>query len=272
MLIDGLTSDQISVSDRGLQYGDGLFETIAILKGQMPLWPRHMARLQRGEKRLGYPPVDKSLLEREALELCAGIEQGVLKIILTRGSGGRGYRPPSDPHPRRILSQHPWPDYPESLYRQGIRVRLCETRLARQPRLAGIKHLNRLEQVLAQSEWNDPEVAEGLMCDAHGDLISGTQSNLFLLRGKTLLTPDLSQCGVAGVMRERVMASAPGMGLSITETSLRPEDLEQAEGMFLTNALWGICPVSRVAGVEYNLQRLVGIPLAHGLITEGLFQ
>ncbi len=272
MLIDGLPSNQISVSDRGLQYGDGLFETIAILKGRMPLWPRHMARLQRGGERLGYPPLDSSLFEREAQELCAGIEQGVLKIILTRGSGGRGYRPPSDPHPRRILSQHPWPDYPQSLYREGIRVRLCETRLARQPRLAGIKHLNRLEQVLARSEWNDPEVAEGLMCDDHGYLVSGTQSNLFLLRGKTLLTPDLSQCGVAGVMREQVMASAAGMGLSVTEMSLRPEDLEQAEGMFLTNAIWGICPVSRVAGIAYNLDRLSGIPLAHGLITEGLFQ
>ncbi len=271
MLIDGLPSEQISISDRGLQYGDGLFETIAVFEGRMPLWPRHMARLQRGEERLGFPLTDKHLLEREAGNLCKGIGQGIVKIILTRGSGGRGYRPPSEPHPRRILTKHPWPDYPQAWYREGVRVRLCETRLSRQPRLAGIKHLNRLEQVMARSEWDDPGFAEGLMCDEFGHLISGTQSNLFLLKDRTLMTPQLDQCGVAGVMREQVMACAAGLGLEVRAVRMQPDDLEQADGVFLTNAVWGVCPVSEVAGIVYDLECLSGIPMSHRLITETHF-
>ncbi|MET0026214.1 MAG: aminodeoxychorismate lyase [Candidatus Thiodiazotropha sp.] len=272
MLIDGLPSEQIPVSDRGLQYGDGLFETIAVLKGRMPLWSRHMARLQRGEEKLGFPLTDKHLLEQEAGLLCEGVGQGIVKIILTRGSGGRGYRPPSDPRPRRIITRHPWPDYPEAWYRDGVRIRLCETRFSRQPRLAGIKHLNRLEQVLARREWDDPGLAEGLMCDDLGNLISGTQSNLFLLKGRTLVTPELNDCGVAGVMRELVMASADGLGLELRVGRIRPEDLERADGMFLTNAIWGVCPVSEASGVVYDLTRLSGIPVSHRLITETLFE
>ncbi|MET0065501.1 MAG: aminodeoxychorismate lyase [Candidatus Thiodiazotropha sp.] len=272
MLIDGLASEQVPVTDRGLQYGDGLFETIAVLEGCMPLWSRHMARLQRGEERLGFPITDKHLLEREAKQLCVGVERGIVKIILTRGSGGRGYRPPTASQPRRILGLHPWPEYPPAWYRNGVRVRVCETRLSRQPRLAGIKHLNRLEQVLARDEWDDPEIAEGLMFDDLGNLICGTQSNLFVLHGNDLLTPDLSQSGVAGVMRELVLASAAGLGLIARQVRLRVEDLENADGLFLTNAVWGVCPVSQVAEVAFDLDRLSGIPFSHRLITETFFQ
>jgi 4-amino-4-deoxychorismate lyase len=260
LLIDGKSADQIPVSDRGLQYGDGLFETIAVFEGRTLQWARHMARLQKGEQTLKFPTTDKQQLRREAKALLAHCQQGVLKIILTRGSGGRGYRPPSPTHPRRILSLHPWPDYPRSWYEQGVALRLCETRLARQTHLAGIKHLNRLDQVMARSEWNDPSIVEGIMRDEHGNLISGTQSNLFAIQGNNLITPDVSDAGVAGVVRDLVLESAPKLDLIPKIVPLRLDTLKQANALFITNSLLGVCPVNRFEEQCYDVN---AIP--HGL-------
>ncbi|MES9850298.1 MAG: aminodeoxychorismate lyase [Candidatus Thiodiazotropha sp. L084R] len=253
MLIDGLPADQIPLTDRGLQYGDGLFETIAIQGGRPCLWQRHMRRLQNGERKLGFPFSDKERLWHEALKLCSGREEGVLKIILTRGSGGRGYRPPDPCQPRRIISMHPWPDYPRSWYEQGIVLRRCDTRFSRQSRLAGIKHLNRLDQVLARAEWSDPAVVEGLMLDEMNHVISGTQSNVFLLKGDQLITPELSQSGIAGVVRELVLEFAEQYSLHPRVIELELEELQQADALFITNSILGLCPVSKFEDRQYDL-------------------
>ncbi len=243
-LVNGAWSECLSLYDRGLHYGDGLFETIAWTGGRARAWQRHMRRLERGCECLGLPPPEIGLLAQEA-RTCAGSErQCVLKLILTRGSGGRGYGAgTSGMNPARIWLCFPWPHYPEARAREGVTVRICSMRLSRQPQLAGLKHLNRLEQVLARMEWQDPAVHEGLMLDTEGWLIEGTMSNLFLLQGGDLLTPDLSQCGVRGVTREWVMAEAAGRGVSIRTMSLRLEDLYAAEHAFLCNSLIGIWPI-----------------------------
>jgi 4-amino-4-deoxychorismate lyase len=253
LLLNGIHNDQIPVTDRGLQYGDGLFETLAVVNGKPQAWHRHMARLARGEDALLLPRMDRSQLLREAESLCEGCERGVLKILITRGSGGRGYRPPVPCEPRRILSLHPWPEIPPAWYSEGMQLRVCDMRWGRNPRLAGLKHLNRLEQVLARQEWDDPRIAEGLMLDELDSVISGTQSNLFLLRSGRLLTPDLSCSGIAGTMRERVIESAVSLDLPVEITSLKLDDVMAADGLFMSNSLWGLCPVSRLLDKHYAL-------------------
>ncbi len=249
-LINGEARDTLSIHDRGLHYGDGLFETMAVVNGALPLWERHMARLCSDASRLGIPPPDPALLQAEAAPLCAGVSRGVLKIILTRGEG-RGYRIPQDATPTRILYRYPWPAWPASYADHGVRARICDMRLASNPRLAGIKHLNRLEQVLARSEWQDEEITEGLLMDQAGHVIEGTQSNLFIVREGRLLTPLLSQCGVAGVMRDLIMAEAQRLAITCEERELRLAQVLEADEVFLCNSLMGIWPVRVIGEVTY---------------------
>lgn len=248
-MINGESSGQIAATDRGLHYGDGLFETIAMIDGRPRLWSAHMARLQRGCEVLRLPSPDLQLLYEEAQRLCVGTERAVLKVVLTRGSGGRGYRLPQEATPQRLLFRYPWPDYPQPS--AGIRVRLCHTPLACNPALAGIKHLNRLEQVLARAEWDDPAIHEGLMCDLDGQVKEGTMSNLFWVRDARLYTPELARCGVAGVMRAEVMALARDLGMSVTFDEALPDELLQMDELFLTNSLIGIWPVGHFAGRDF---------------------
>jgi len=252
MLINGQLRDTIPVGDRGLQYGDGLFETLAVVAGRPCLWERHLARLAAGCRRLGITPLNRGRLAAEAQVLTAGQAHGVLKILVTRGSGGRGYRPPQGAEPTRVLSFHPMPDYPTDWWRSGVRVRLCQTRLGTNPGLAGIKHLNRLEQVLARAEWDAPEIAEGLMRDVDGRWVEGTRTNLFLVREDGLLTPALGRCGIAGVMRGLVLERARDRGLRTLEADVGAADLAGARGLFLTNSLIGIWPVRKLEGRRYD--------------------
>jgi 4-amino-4-deoxychorismate lyase len=256
ILINGQPSYEISITDRGLQYGDGLFETIAICGGKAVLYKLHLKRLEVGCRRLAVPVPRREVLDKEVINLCRGISRGVLKIIVTRGSGGRGYRPPSQPQSTRILSIHPWPDYPSVFAEQGVALRICCTPLGHNPSLAGIKHLNRLEQVLARSEWNDPMIPEGLMLDSQEQAIAGTMSNLFIAQKGSLQTPDLSRCGVAGVMREFILGQASALGVKVAVRSLTLADIKRAEELFVCNSLIGLWPVRYLEETQYPLGSL----------------
>ena len=255
-LVNGREIDLLSVYDRGLLYGDGLFETIAVRKAQPCFWDRHMARLTAGAGRLGITSPETGLLLAEVRRLLKNRDQAVLKIIITRGAGGRGYQASESLQPTRIVQVFPWRDYPERYATDGIRARICNLRLGNNPALAGIKHLNRLEQVLARQEWNDPGIMEGLMMDAGGYLVEGTMSNLFLVRDRTLITPDLSGCGVAGIMRGIILdlASQRNIASSIRMCSL--DDLKEADEVFITNSLIGIWPVRQIEDWQYQPNNL----------------
>ncbi len=254
-LINGSETDCLAVTDRGLQYGDGLFETLAVRDGAPCLWHAHFDRLTRGADRLGISCPPRDLLLHEVRQLAGGESTGVLKIVLTRGSGGRGYGPPESPRPIRILTLHPWPDYPLDREEQGVEVIFCRTPLGENPVLAGLKHLNRLEQVLARSEWRDRGIAEGLMQDGRGRIIGGTMSNLFLVRDGRLLTPQLDTCGIAGTVRDLVLRIAGAFGGNLERDIMRA-DLVTADGLFLTNALIGVWPVRRLGSREISLDNL----------------
>jgi len=272
MLINGQKTDQLGAANRGLQYGDGLFETIAVIDGRCPFWDRHMRRLQNSCQRLSLPVADIALLEAEAQSLINNETRAVLKLIISRGEGGRGYRYPEPTQATRILMRHPWPDYPLQNWQVGVQVRFCNTVLARQLQLAGLKHLNRLEQVLARNEWQDSDIVEGLMSDENGNVIEGTISNVFMLQNGILYTPDLSHCGVAGIMRERLIELAAQEGMSIHIGNITKEQLFNADEIFLSNSLIGLWPVKQLNGQIFTigetgrkLQILINrdIPLIH---------
>lgn len=254
VMINGQETDRLSVRDRGLQYGDGLFETLAVCREVPLLWPEHLERLLRSCDRLGIARPDPALLRDEAWQLCRGQERAVLKLIITRGEGGRGYRPPEAAEPTRILSLHPWPDYPLDRVEQGIRIRSCDTRLARQPVLAGIKHLNRLEQVLARREWNDPDIVEGVMRDMDGLVIEATMGNLFFVQEDNLLTPDLAQCGVDGVMRRQILAVCEELSIPVRIADLGLEEARASREVLVTNSLIGVWPVRQWDDTKYPVQ------------------
>jgi 4-amino-4-deoxychorismate lyase len=216
---------------------------VAVRDGSCEFWGRHLERLLSGCERLRITPPDPDRLAAETRQIIQGARRAVLKILITRGSGGRGYRVPESARPTRILRLMEWPDHPAAYAEQGVRVRLCAQRLGGNSALAGLKHLNRLEQVLARMEWDDTETAEGLLMDHAGQIIEGTFTNVFMVGNGALLTPRLDQCGVAGVLRGLVMELAAAEQITCEETELTPEALYGAEEIFLTNSLIGIWPV-----------------------------
>ncbi len=231
----------IPAGDRGFAYGDGLFETMRAHGGDVPWWDRHWARLERGAARLCLALPEQNQVHAEARRLLDGADC-VLKLVVSRGDGGRGYSPDDAQIPTWVLTQHPLPAHAPG----GLKLRWCDTRLALQPLLAGLKHCNRLEQVLARGEWRDlpaPEVDadDGLMRSTEGDVVCATAANLFVLTGGRWLTPRLERCGVEGISRAWVMAAQ-----ATEEVRLTVIDVETADAVFLCNAVRGILPVARL--------------------------
>ncbi|MGV8918603.1 MAG: aminodeoxychorismate lyase [Pseudomonas sp.] len=250
--VDGVPTDSLSLTDRGLAYGDGVFETIAVKSSRPLLLERHLQRLAAGCSRLSIA-ADQALIHNELLSFAAQLGDGVMKLIVTRGDSLRGYAPSPQAQPRRILQGSPAPAYPETHGEQGVKLFACATRLSQQPSLAGLKHLNRLEQVLARSEWQDSTYAEGLMRDTSGRVIEGVYSNLFLVKDGVLLTADLSRCGVAGVMRAELLAQAQALGAATEVRDLQMADLEHADEVFLCNSVYGIWPVNGFAQLNWSV-------------------
>lgn len=252
ILINGQMEDKIAVTDRGLAYGDGVFRTLAVSNGRPMCWQRHFIKLSDDCRRLRIPPPSEGQLTGEVEQVARNLDNGVVKIIVTRGRGERGYALPAQVHPSRIVIGSAMPSYPAENVRDGIRARLCELRLSDQPYLAGIKHLNRLENVLARAEWNDPAIAEGLLLDQRGHLVEGVTSNLFLMIGGALVTPELSRSGVAGITRERILAWALEAGLpsEIREVSL--DELWTADEVMVCNSLIGVWQIRRIESKNWK--------------------
>ena len=267
--VNGVPDGAISPLDRGFSYGDGLFETCRCVNGRIPLWPYHLERLLASAKRL-HIPLDEPLLQNwldQTLIQCGSIPDSVIKIQITRGSGGRGYVIPAQVTPTYVVAAFVGTALESTAFTEGVDVRICDLRLSRNPALAGIKHLNRLEQVLARSEWNN-EYAEGLLLDTDGNLIEATASNLFLVRNGELITPDLSATGVAGVLRRVIIeVLAPKLDLPVRSAAFGLDELSRAEEIFLTNSVFGIWPIKRIQGLELNLSHVITRQLQQELVS-----
>lgn len=246
-LVNGIPRDQVSILDRGLQFGDGLFETLAVVDNKVCLWDRHMRRLQAGCKRLGIPAPDVQLLHQEAMQLVADERQAALKIVITRGASERGYKPAAGTSVTRIFSLFSW-DGPCS---DPLRISVSTRRLGHNPDLAGIKHLNRLEQVLARAECAE-DVQDALMLDMQGHVIEGIMSNLFLHKGQQIFTPLLDRCGVEGVVRKLVLDVAQNKDIEVVSGDFTLDDVLQSDALYLSNALGGIRFVSGISGYGWK--------------------
>jgi 4-amino-4-deoxychorismate lyase len=244
ILINGLAATQVAATDRGLNYGDGVFRTIRIADGRPRWWADHLAKLAEDCVRLGLDCPDTAILDRDLANLAPLPARGVLRLTVTRGEGPRGYRLPMPQHCTRILAC--WPADDLEYHEEGLTIRVCNLRLGHQAALAGIKHLNRLENVMARAEWNDPAITEGILLDQDGRVISGVMSNLFIWRGGSLQTPRLHLCGVAGVARARLMRRAAAAGLMVEEMDFYLAELLVADEVMLTNSLIGLRRVAHL--------------------------
>jgi len=269
MLVNGKPGNSISIRDRGLLYGDGVFRTLRVSQGRALHWDLHYLKLEHDCAKLGIACPDETLLCAELDQVLKQHPDGIVKLIVTRGEGVRGYTPTVDASPTRIWDFSPLPDYPPEWAAQGIKAHVCGLRLSAQPRLACIKHLNRLENVLAAMELNeaqlhDSQLAEGLLLDADGHLIEGIRSNLFMMSQGRLVTPDLSRCGVAGIQRGRVMAWALQNGMTLQVRDVGLEEALHANELFIVNSVIGLWPVRELEKKHWS-RFPVTAQIRHGL-------
>jgi 4-amino-4-deoxychorismate lyase len=243
-LVNGVAGDVIGVRDRGFSYGDGVFRTFTLRGAKPAMWRRQYAKLAQDCRVLNIKCPHAETLERDLALIGAAEPDCVVKIIVTRGESARGYAAPVKATATRVVLSSPLPEFPAHYCEKGVQVRLCRMRLAAQAALAGVKHLNRLESVMARAEWSDANIAEGLMCDADDNLICGTMSNVFLIRGDRLLTPDLTRCGVSGVMRDLVLELAHSHKIPAQAAMIGIDDLLAADAAFLVNSVIGLWPVA----------------------------
>jgi 4-amino-4-deoxychorismate lyase len=240
--------------DRALQYGDGLFETIFVRDGLLRFEALHRQRLADGCRRLGIP-ADEAIVWQQARELAASHQHCTLKILVSRGSSlARGYTPPRDAQPRILHMVYPPPSVAE--LPTQVRVMTLRSVLGENPALAGLKHCNRLEQILGRMELQPCNAFEGLMGSSSGSLVSGTMSNVFIGQDGGFVTPFLGQCGVAGVMRAVVLREAAGCGLSVREAHLPMTALLECRSLFITNARMGVVAAHDLDG------RALAVPAA----------
>jgi 4-amino-4-deoxychorismate lyase len=254
--INGQQHDALAPSDRGLQFGDGCFTTARVVEGHIDLLPWHLERMQQAAGRLLLPALDWSLLEQEMQHAAESIPLGVVKAIVTRGSGGRGYSPQGCGHPTRIVSRSIYPTHYQRWCDSGISLALSPVQLARNPLLAGLKHLNRLEQVLIRAHLDQTEAHEALVLDTAGMLVECCAANLFWRKGKSVFTPRLDQAGVAGVMRRRVLELLADSEYSVHQVSEPLETLANADEVLVCNALMPILPVNVAHAWRYRSRRL----------------
>jgi 4-amino-4-deoxychorismate lyase len=219
-LLNGRRQTNITVSDRGLQYGDGLFETIMVFNGGCPWFDAHYKRLASGCERLSISLPERSLLVEEIKQIAPQCGKAVVKLIITGGNGGRGYVRSPDSLPTRIVMSYPWPEYP-------------------------IK-------VIASNEFACKDYAEGVMRDIHGRVIEGTKSNLFMVHDDVLHTPAIQTCGVIGTMRRRIIGLAGSLGIKTKIGNYEQHDLEVASEVLLSNSLIGLWPVRRYIASSFK--------------------
>ena len=276
-LVNGIETSAIDIADRGLAYGDGLFETMRVVEGDIPLLALHVKRFLKGVEVLGFG--DEGRLKRDFLHYVkttlheikdnACLGTSVLKMMVTRGRGGRGYVPPEEAQCHFIAQVFDLPDYPSSFSCDGISIRECQYRLGFQPQLAGIKHLNRLDQVLASQELLDDQ--EGLLLDYENRVIEGTKSNLLIFKDNKVITPNLAGCGVFGVLREELLNPAHKLGVNISVADISLSELSACDGLAMINSVFGIWLVNTLIlqnGKKINYKK----PANYGIIRDYLAQ
>ena len=253
ILINGRAEHCIDVLDRGFQYGDGLFETILVESGCVTFLEQHFERLHKGCATLGFPPLDEALIRHEVSKVIKPKQSGVLKLVISRGVGERGFLAPEKPEITRVVSFN---EQQTSINHKLFACSLiyCHTRLSRQPLLAGIKHLNQLERVLAREELRD-QAGEGLMLDVNDQVIEGIMSNLFMVKDACLVTPSLSHSGVSGIIRQHLLEQAKQQNIACEVKDITLLDLEMADEIFITNSLMPVRTINKLVTQDRSIAK-----------------
>ena len=247
ILVNGLEQGHVDARDRGLLLGDGLFETLRLRDGRPQLWRYHLARLQWGLERLGLPVQPEATLLAE-LARVAPHGECMARVTITRGAGPRGYAPPTNPQPTRIVSAGEPLATTQPAAAVPLRLGWATVRIGLNPALAGLKHTSRLEHVLVRQSW-ERDWDEAIVMDAIGRVCSVTQGNLWLREGATLVTPPVDEAGIAGTRRAWIMDHAARFGLQAVEAFPEPERVRCADGLYVSNARVGITPARLVESV-----------------------
>ena len=256
MWINGVAQDTLSARDRAVQFGDGCFTTAAVREGRIQLLEAHLQRLQDGCQRLLMAAPDRALLAEEMRRAAAGQREAVLKVILTPGAGGRGYSRAGCTQPTRIIALAPWPQHYATLQQQGARLVTSPVRLAQNPLLAGIKHLNRLEQVLIRQQLDACDADEALVLDTAGTVVECCAANLFWRSGKAIFTPRLAQAGVDGIMRRYLLAQLAQAGHDCQQVEASRSVVLSADEVVICNALMPVLPVRQIDDVTFSPRTL----------------
>jgi len=238
--------------DRGLHYGDGVFETINCREGGLQFWDEHMRRMHYGTSRLNINFSGEDLFYSDIQSILSELSSKscIIKLIQTRGQGERGYKYPAAQGVSRMVMI----DDASGAAKQhtSMELRYCKHNISINPSLAGIKHLNRLDNVLARNEWGN-EVQEGLMLDMNDHIIEGTMSNVFGIKNGMLYTPDLSICGVKGIIRDQLLCIARQKSIQVHVNSITKSDMSAMDEVFVTNSIIGICSVHKIEQTEYKI-------------------
>lgn len=250
---NGEPRDTVAIADRSFQYGDGCFTTILTKQGEIQHWPYHMERMDACLKLLAIPLPDWSQIRRWLDQATLDEAKAGLKLHISRGEGGRGYSPSQVTQPNVTISHFAFPTHYTQWQQHGLQLGVCHLRMGINPLLAGHKHNNRLEQVLLKGEMDRAGFADGVCLDIQGHVVETTMANLFWVKDKTLYTPTLASAGVAGIARRLILELAPTLGLEVVVGRFVLEHLEQADEVFISNAIVEVAPVTELAGQHYSI-------------------
>lgn len=255
-LINGELTANLAANDRAVQFGDGCFSTARVSAGNVRFLEQHIGRLQQACEKLLIPFSEWSLLETEMQQLAAVEQQAVLKVMITRGSGGRGYSAANCLQPTRLLSVSAYPSFYSQWREQGISLVLSPIQLGINPHLAGIKHLNRLEQVLIRTQLEQTQAQEALVLDSDGWLTECCAANLFWRKGSQVFTPYVDKSGVNGTMRQHIIACLADSPWQVTQVRENLNCLAQAEEVLICNALMPVIPVNQAQSWRFESREL----------------
>ncbi|RJT38915.1 aminodeoxychorismate lyase [Rahnella woolbedingensis] len=257
MWINGVAATTLPAADRSVQFGDGCFTTARVLRGEIQFLSEHIARMQRAVSVLHIDGVDWAAFEREMVLAAGQQEEAVVKAVVTRGQGGRGYSSAGCSEPTRIVSVSAYPVHYHAWRQQGVKLALSPVTLSKNPLLAGIKHLNRLEQVMIRLHLDQTDAQEALVVDTSGCLVECCAANLFWRKGNQVFTPDLSQSGVDGVMRQHIIRLIENASPWTLHIVSQPADaLSDADEVLICNALMPVLPVAQVDDGHYSSRDL----------------
>ncbi|TMO09608.1 aminodeoxychorismate lyase [Pseudoalteromonas sp. S558] len=256
-IITASDSTTISTSDRGLNYGDGFFTTAKVVDGQVQYWPHHKVRLIECAERLGFPELEFNSLENKITQHITDLQLSVLKILITRGEGGRGYGLPSECNITILLSVLDYPSSYSALAKKGVRLEISPIKLAAQPYLAGFKTLNRLEQVLIKRAMQTQNCDDVLVLDHNDNVIEASAANIFAIKNHKVFSPLVDECGIKGVYLQSLCDKLP-----VEFKRVQVEDLTQADAVFVCNSLMGAVPVKSIEQQVFNTAN------SHALLTK----